>query len=250
MPQKKTRKIKHKYGHNYGHKYGHNHANKSKHNHNHRQFYRHPTPFHVSPMQNISGIVSSSSAAMKAVSRDGKHWRAHVDTDINGVKKHANLTNSQIMDILAYPAAKQDLRTQLIQKLRDMSPRHMHEERPIFIAPNLGAPIIRMYEPHEPREPHEHQKIEYIYKNGCSNKPIMLNKLSPLHEARIIPEMDGESIRLIPKHMHSHNESELSELSGLSELSELSELSSIRIKNKGKGKGKGKGKTVNKKGKK
>ena len=241
MPQKKTRKIIHKYGHK--------HANKSKHNHNHRQFYRHPTPFHVSPMQNISGIVSSSSAAMKAVSRDGKHWRAHVDTDINGVKKHENLTNSQIMDILAYPAAKQDLRTQLIQKLRDMSPRHMHDERPIFIAPNLGAPIIRMYEPHEPRE---HQKIEYIYKNGCSNKPIMLNKLSPLHEARIIPEMDGESIHLIPKHMHSHNESELSELS---ELSGLSELSSIRkadkkTKNKGKGKGKGKGKTVNKKGKK
>jgi hypothetical protein len=246
MPQKKTRKNNHKT----------KTKTKINHNHSHRNFYRTPTPYPFSPMQNISGIVSSSSAAMKAVSRDGKH--CHVDANINGEKEHANLTNSQIMDILAYPAAKQDLRTQLIQKLRDMSPRHMHDERPIFIAPNLGAPIIRMY---EPREPREHQKIEYIYKNGCSNKPIMLNKLSPLHEARIIPEMDGESIHLIPKHMHSHNESklselsELSELSGLSELSELSELSSIRkankkIKNKGKGKGKGKGKTVNKKGKK
>lgn len=233
MPPKKTRKNKHKHGHK--------HANKSKHNHNHRRFYRTPTPYPVSPMQNISGIVSSSSAAMKAVSHDKKHW--HVDADINGVKKHANLTNSQIMDILAYPAAKQDLRTQLIQKLRDMSPRPMYDERrPIFIAPNLGAPIIRMYEPREPREPHQHQKIEYIYKNGCSNKPIMLDKLSPLHEARIIPEMDVEPIHLIPNSMHSHNESELSELSG---------LSSIRkANNKIKSKGKGKRKTVNKKGKK
>jgi hypothetical protein len=225
MPIKKTRKNKHKHGHK--------HANKSKHNHNDRRFYRTPTPYPISPMQNISGIVSSSSAAMKAVSHDKKHW--HVDTDINGVKKHANLTNSQIMDILAYPAAKQDLRTQLIQKLRDMSPRHMHDERPIFIAPNLGAPIIRMYEPHEP---HQHQKIEYIYKNGCSNKPIMLDKLSPLHEARIIPEMDGESIHLIPNSMKSYKDNDYD-----------SGLSSIRKANK-KTKGKGKGKTVNKKGKK
>lgn len=219
MPQKKTRKNKP----------------------NHKHFHRTPTPYPFSPMQNISGIVSSSSAAMKAVSHDKKHW--HVDTNINGVKKHANLTNSQIMDILAYPAAKQDLRTQLIQKLRDMSPRPMYDERrPIFIAPNLGAPIIRMYEPREPREPHQHQKIEYIYKNGCSNKPIMLDKLSPLHEARIIPEMDVEPIHLIPNSMHSHNESELSGLSGL--------LSIRKAKKKGKSKGKGKRKTVNKKGKK
>jgi hypothetical protein len=225
MPPKKTRKNKHKHGHKHEHK----HANKSKHNHNDRRFYRTPTPYPISPMQNISGIVSSSSAAMKAVSHDKKHW--HVDTNINGVKKHANLTNSQIMDILAYPAAKQDLRTQLIQKLRDMSPRPMYDERrPIFIAPNLGAPIIRMY---EPREPHQHQKIEYIYKNGCSNKPIMLDKLSPLHEARIIPEMNGEPIHLIPNPVQSYNDSG---------------LSSIR-KAKKKGKGKGGGKTVNKKGK-
>lgn len=225
MPPKKTRKNKHKHEHK--------HANKSKHNHNDRRFYRTPIPYPISPMQNISGIVSSSSAAMKAVSHDKKHW--HVDTNINGVKKHANLTNSQIMDILAYPAAKQDLRTQLIQKLRDMSPRPMYDERPIFIAPNLGAPIIRMY---EPREPHQHQKIEYIYKNGCSNKPIMLDKLSPLHEARIIPEIDGESIHLIPNYMKSYKDNDYD-----------SGLLSIR-KAKKKGKGKGKGKTINKKGKK
>ena len=146
---------------------------------------------------------------MKAVSRDGKHW--HVDTDINGAKKHANLTNSQIMDILAYPAAKQDLKTQLIQKLRDISPRPMCDEH------------------------REYPNIEYIYKNGCPNKPIMLNKLSPLHEAIIIPESDGEPIYLIPNPMHLHNDNE-------------SGLSSIRIrirkaKKKSKSKGMSKGKS-------
>lgn len=206
MPQKKTRKNKP----------------------NHKHFHRTPTPYPFSPMQNISGIVSSSSAAMKAVSHDGKHW--HVDANINGEKEHANLTNSQIMDILAYPAAKQDLRTQLIKKLRDISPHPIHDERPIFIAPNLGAPIIRMY---EPREPHQHPKIEYIYKKGCSNKPIMMNNLSPLHESRIIPEIDGNSINLISNPMQSYNESG---------------LSSIRIrKAKKKTKGRGRSKTVNKK---
>ena len=206
MPQKKTRKNKPNY----------------------RNFYRTPTPYPFSPMQNISGIVSSSYADMKAVSRDGKHW--HVDANINGEKEHANLTNSQIMDILAYPAAKQDLRTQLIKKLRDISPHPIHDERPIFIAPNLGAPIIRMY---EPREPRQHPKIEYIYKKGCSDKPLMPNNLSPLHESRIIPEIDGNSINLISNPMQSYNESG---------------LSSIRIrKAKKKTKGRGRSKTVNKK---
>lgn len=199
MPQKKTRKNKNKTKHN------------QNHNQNHKHFYRTPTPYPFSPMQNISGIVSSSSATMKAVSRDGKHW--HVDTDINGAKKHANLTNSQIMDILAYPAAKQDLKTQLIQKLRDISPRPMCDEH------------------------REYPNIEYIYKNGCPNKPIMLNKLSPLHEAIIIPESDGEPIYLFPNPMHLHNDNE-------------SGLSSIRIrkakkksKSKGMSKGMSKGKS-------
>jgi len=222
MPQKKTR----------------------KHKPNYRNFYRTPTPYPFSPMRNISGIVSSSSAAMKAVSRDGKHW--HVDANINGAKEHTNLTNSQIMDILAYPAAKQDLRTQLIKKLRDISPHPIHDERPIFIAPNLGTPIIRMY---EPREPHQYPKIEYIYKKGCSNKPIMMNNLSPLHESRIIPEMDGESIRLISNPMQSYNDSGLSELSKLSSIRKAKKKSKGRGKSRGKsrGKGKGRGKTINKK---
>jgi hypothetical protein len=172
---------------------------------------------------------------MKAVSRDGKHW--HVDANINGEKEHANLTNSQIMDILAYPAAKQDLRTQIIKKLRDISPHPIHDERPIFIAPNLGAPIIKMY---EPREPHQYPKIEYIYKKGCSNKPIMMNNLSPLHESRIIPEMDRESIRLISNPMQSYNDSGISEISSIRKAKKKS-------KGRGKGKGKGRGKTVNKK---
>ena len=216
MPQKKTRKNKP----------------------NHKNFHRTPTPYPFSPMQNISGIVSSSSAAMKAVSRDGKHW--HVDANINGEKKHANLTNSQIMDILAYPAAKQDLRTQLIQTLRDISPHSIHDVRPIIIEPNLGAPIIRMY---EQREEHQHPKIEYIYKKGCSDKPVMLNKLSPLHEARIIPEMDGESIHLISNPMQSYNESGLSGLSGLSSIRKAKKKS----KGKGNGRGNGKGKYKSKK---
>lgn len=119
MPQKKTRKNKP----------------------NHKNFHRTPTPYPFSPMQNISGIVSSSSAAMKAVSRDGKHW--HVDANINGEKKHANLTNSQIMDILAYPAAKQDLRTQLIQTLRDISPHPMGSRGNIFVEPDKNAVIVK-----------------------------------------------------------------------------------------------------------
>ena len=62
---------------------------------------------------------------------------------------------------------------------------------------NLGVPIIRMMGPIE--EP----KIEYIYKRGCSNynKPVMINKLSPLHEAKIIPESSGEPIHLVPMSM-------------------------------------------------
>jgi hypothetical protein len=46
--------------------------------------------------------------------------------------------------------------------------------------------------------PIEEPRIEYIYKRGCSNKPVMLNKLSPLHEAKIVPESSGELIHLVP----------------------------------------------------
>jgi hypothetical protein len=53
--------------------------------------------------------------------------------------------------------------------------------------------------------PIEQPKIEYIYKRGCSNynNPVMINKLSPLHEAKIVPESSGEPIHLVPIHSSS-----------------------------------------------
>lgn len=181
-----------------------------------KSFYRTPTPYPfssvslVSPTSQVNGTVTSSSSLMKAVSRDGEHW--HVDTDVNGVKKHANLTNSQIMNILAYPAAKQDLKTRLLQEFRNISePPH----QPQVIAQNFGVPIIRMVG--SIQEP----KVEYIYKKGCYNKPVMLNKLSPLHEAKIVPETSGEPMHLVPMHMH------------------MSRVSSRRMKSRVKSKSKG-----------
>jgi hypothetical protein len=140
--------------------------------------YSSPSP---SPSPSTNDMISSSSAYVKAVSNDGKHW--HVDTDINGVKDHKNLTNSQIMELLSYPASKQNLRSQLLQQLQNIPPLP-------FQQPNI--PIIEMY--HSQKEP----RIRYIYKRGCSNKPVMLNNLSPLHEAEIIPSSSSESIHLIP----------------------------------------------------
>ena len=135
-------------------------------------------------------MISSSSAYVKAVSNDGKHW--HIDTDINGVKDHKNLTNSQIMKLLSYPASKQNLRSQLLQQLQNISPLPFQQNNitPNFSIPNI--PIIEMY--HSQEEP----RIRYIYKRGCSNKPVMLNNLSPLHEAEIIPSSTSESIHLTP----------------------------------------------------
>jgi hypothetical protein len=108
---------------------------------------RTPTPY---PFSNISSNYSkspesltshvSSSAYVKAVSNDGEHW--HVDTDINGVKKHANLTNKQIMDILSYPAAKQDLKSQLLQELRNISFIPLESQ---IIKHNIGIPITKVY---------------------------------------------------------------------------------------------------------
>ena len=179
MPQKKTRNAKPKH----------------KTTHSRKSFYRTPTPYPFSPgypTRQINGAVTTSSSLMKAVSRDGQHW--DVDTYVDGVKKHTNLTNSQIMDILAYPAAKQDLRTRLLQEFHNM--QQPPPQQPQIVAQNFGVPIIRMMGPIE--EP----KIEYIYKRGCTNhnNPIMLNKLSPLHEAKIVPESSGEPIHLVPMH--------------------------------------------------
>jgi hypothetical protein len=195
MPQKKTRTAKQKY------KPKTKTKTKTKTTHLRKVYDRTPTPYPfsqispfspVSPMGQATGTITSSSSVMKAVSRDGEHW--HVDTDTNGIKNHANLTNSQIMDILAYPAAKQDIRTRLLQELRSIptQPLQQPQPQPRILAENFGAPIIRMMGPIE--EP----KIEYIYKRGCSNKPVMLNKLSPLHEAKIVPESSGELIHLVP----------------------------------------------------
>ena len=181
-----------------------------------KSFYRTPTPYPfssvslVSPTGQVNGMVTSSSSLMKAVSRDGEHW--HVDTDVNGVKKHANLTNSQIMNILAYPAAKQDLKTRLLQEFRNI-PEPPHQ--PQVIAQNFGVPIIRMVG--SIQEP----KVEYIYKKGCYNKPVMLNKLSPLHEAKIVPESSGEPMHLVPMHM--------------SRVSSSSRRMKSRVKSKSKG---------------
>ena len=143
-----------------------------------------------SPPPSTNDMISSSNVYVKAVSNDGKHW--HVDTDINGVKDHKNLTNSQIMELLSYPASKQNLRSQLLQQLQNIPPLPFQQPniRPNFSIPNI--PVIEMY--HSQEEP----RIHYIYKRGFSNKPVMLNKLSPLHEAEIIPSSTSESIHLTP----------------------------------------------------
>jgi len=152
---------------------------------------RTPTPYPfsvasiVSPTGKEVGAITSSSTSMRAVSHDGKNW--HIDTDVNGVKKHAditnpaantkNLTNSQIMDILAYPAAKQDLKTRLLEEFRNIRQPLMP-----MLAQQFGEPQIQ---------------YKYIYKNGCANKPVMIHNLSPLHEAKIVPNSSEEPIHLV-----------------------------------------------------
>ena len=71
--------------------------------------------------------VYYSSTAIRAVSNDGgKRW--HVDADINGDRRHSNLTKHDIMDVLAYPASPKDLRTRLLEDF-DMGPRDVRNER-------------------------------------------------------------------------------------------------------------------------
>lgn len=68
-----------------------------------------------------------SSTAIRAVSNDGgKKW--HIDADINGEKRHTNLTKHDIMDVLSYPASKKDLRTRLLEDFV-MVPRNERNER-------------------------------------------------------------------------------------------------------------------------
>jgi hypothetical protein len=191
MPLKKTRTAaKHKHNKN---------KTRSIKNNMYDRFSRPPTPYPFSIVSPISsngqpmGAITSSSTSMRAVSHDGKNW--HVDTDVNGVKKHANvtnlenlenlenfenpknLTNSQIMEILAYPAAKQDLKTRLLEEFRNIRQPLMP-----MLAQQFGEPQIQ---------------YKYIYKNGCANKPVMINNLSPLHEAKIVPDSSSEPIHLV-----------------------------------------------------
>ena len=71
--------------------------------------------------------VYYSSTAIRAVSNDGgKKW--HIDADINGKKRHANLTKHDIMDVLSYPASPKELRTRLLEDF-DMGMRDVRNER-------------------------------------------------------------------------------------------------------------------------
>ena len=199
MPQNKTKKSRrklkqHKYSNSRPHNYSQQTQFKSI-------FDRTPTPY---PYSNYSTIYSnspssvapqisqnpqylSSSAYVKAVSNNGKQW--HVDMDINGLKKHGNLTNSQIMELLSYPASKQNMQSQLLNHLRNIPNLPLNEP---LMKPNFSFPIAELY--HSQEEP----RIRYIYKKGCAAEPMMMNNLSPLQEASIVPEFDKPSIHLIP----------------------------------------------------
>lgn len=129
---------------------------------------------HASHKHPITTASSSSTTAMNAVYANGR-W--HVDTDINGEKSHDNLTNSQLMKILAHPASKKDLRTSLLEKLNDFDSEY-----------SLTPPVIMT--------------------RVCKKKPIKnnyrhirhhltLESLTPLHEVNIIPS--NEFIHIKPK---------------------------------------------------
>ena len=76
----------------------------------------------------VNPKVYYSSTSIRAVSNDGgKKW--HVDADINGEKRHANLTKHDIMDVLAYPASPKDLRTRLLEDFNVDVSRNERNER-------------------------------------------------------------------------------------------------------------------------
>ena len=144
--------------------------------------------------QKFHGKANVSTMAMRAVSDDGSNW--HVDTDVNGVRNHANLTNSDIMNIMAHPAHKLDLRTRLLQSLRGIDRHTM---------PTL------LETPETPETDHIGMfgEIDYphvrIYRKNCPTRskhrlsgPVMMNNLSPLHEATIVPR--NEVIHIMPLH--------------------------------------------------
>lgn len=135
-------------------------------------------------------VHNVSTMAMRAVSNDGSNW--HVDTDVNGVRNHENLTNTDIMNIMSHPADKVDLRTRLLHSLRGVGvgrrARHARHARPEIDQIGMFGEI-------------EHPHVR-IYRNNCHTKPIMMSNLSPLREAAIVPR--NEVIHLAPLHsLHS-----------------------------------------------
>jgi hypothetical protein len=140
------------------------------------------------------GKANVSTMAMRAVSDDGSNW--HVDTDVNGVRNHANLTNSDIMNIMSHPAHKLDLRTRLLQSLRGVDRHTMPtlletpetpETDQIGMFGEIDSPHLRIYRKNCPMIP----------KHRLS-RPVMMNNLSPLHEATIVPR--NEVIHIMPLH--------------------------------------------------
>jgi hypothetical protein len=129
---------------------------------------------HASHKHPITTASSSSTTAMNAVYADGR-W--HVDTDINGEKSHENLTNSQLMKLLAHPASKKDLRTSLLEKLNDVHSGYNEITPPIIVKICKKKPIKNHYR-------HVHH-------------PLTLESLTPLHEVNIIPS--NEFIHIKPK---------------------------------------------------
>ena len=136
----------------------------------------------------FNGKANVSTMAMRAISEDGDEW--HVDTDVNGIRDHANLTNSEIMEIMSHPAHKVDLRTRLIRKLKGVD----DFESDIMASVPASAPNIDQIG--------MFGEIDYphvrIYRKNCRTRPVLMDNLSPLHEATIVPR--NEIIHLAPLH--------------------------------------------------
>lgn len=154
-----------------------------------RKFHNHPIA------HKLYGKANVSTMAMRAVSDDGSNW--HVDTDIDGIRNHENLTNSDIMKIMSHRAHKVDLRTRLLQSLRGVdADRHamrqqMPEIRSTDMFGEIDYPRIHIYRKKCPRMP--------ILR---SSRPVLMGSLSPLHEATIVPR--NEVMHLAPLHsLHS-----------------------------------------------
>jgi hypothetical protein len=153
-----------------------------------RKFHNHPIT------HKMYGKANVSTMAMRAVSDDGSNW--HVDTDVNGIKNHENLTNSDIMKIMSHRAHKVDLRTRLLQSLRGVGvDRHEMQQMPEIRSNDMFGEI-------------DYPRV-HIYRKKCprmpilrSSRPVLMDNLSPLREATIVPR--NEFMHLAPLHsLHS-----------------------------------------------